>query len=207
VKIGEVMKPPRLVLPALTPVRAAAQLLGAAGVRGAPVVGDDDEFLGVMSSDKPRHDGDIAARAMGDRSHPTVSPDQGLDFALDAMVSAGAGWVPVVEQGRVVGIVAMSEVISGYQHALRRSTRLLADIRGATALVEAPVAAASAFAGTTVATAPWPRGSFALSIDRHSQLIAPRPDTAIQAGDVVVVVVPAAAEADLRQRLDGTAAP
>lgn len=63
------------------------------------------------------------------------------------------------------------------------------------------------FAATTVATAPWPRGSLALSIDRHSQLIAPRPDTALETGDVIVAVVPASAEAELRGRLDGGGTP
>ena len=61
----------------------------------------------------------------------------------------------------------------------------------------------SPFAGTTVATAPWPRGSFVLSIDRHSQLIAPRPETGIQPGDVVAVVARADGEAELRRRLSG----
>jgi CIC family chloride channel protein len=203
VMIGGVMKPPRLLLPADTPVGEAHRLLEASSLPGAPVVGDGDEFLGVVLRDATHHAGDLTARAIADLSYPTVPSDQGLDFALDAMVSAGAGWVPVVDGPRVVGIVAMNEIISGYQHALRRSLRLLADIAGSSVLVEAPVAKASPFAGTTVATAPWPRGSFALSIDRHSQLIAARPETTIQAGDVVVAVVPAEAEAELRRRLNG----
>jgi CBS domain-containing protein len=204
VKVADVMKTPRLIVEAATPVTDAGSLLDAAGVRGAPVVGDDGELLGVLSSSDPAsRDGDLVASAVADRTYPTVMSDQGLDVALDAMVSAGAGWLPVLDRGQVVGIVAMSEVITGYQHALRRSTRLLADITGDTALVEVTVAETSPFAGKTVATAPWPRGSFALSIDRHSQLIAPRPDTALQSGDVVVAVVPAWAEADLRRGLDG----
>jgi hypothetical protein len=54
----------------------------------------------------------------------------------------------------VVGIIAMDDVIDGYQRALRRSLRLLADVKGSSVLVEAPVGAASAFVGATVATAP-----------------------------------------------------
>jgi len=69
------------------------------------------------------------------------------------------------------------------------------------------VSETSPFAGATVAAAPWPRGSFALSIDRRSQLITPRPDTPLQAGDVVVAVVPTDAEPELRRRLDGTTSP
>lgn len=118
------------------------------------------------------------------------------------MVSAGVSWVPVVNGGRVTGIIAMNEVIVGYQRALRRSLRLLADVRGSSVLVEATVGETSAFAGTTVADAPWPPGSFALSIDRRSQLIAPGPETGIESGDVVVAVVPAGVEGELRRRLE-----
>jgi Trk K+ transport system NAD-binding subunit len=123
------------------------------------------------------------------------------------MVSAGIGWISVVdERSRVVGIVAMNQVVAGYQRALRRSLHQLADIKGSAVLIEAPVGEASAFGGTTVASAPWPRGTVVLSIDHHSQLIVPQPDTPLQAGDVIVAVAPAAAEAELHQRLDGAAA-
>jgi Trk K+ transport system NAD-binding subunit len=41
-----------------------------------------------------------------------------------------------------------------------------------------------------------------LSIDRHSQLIAPQPDTPLHAGDVIVAVAPATTETELRHQLD-----
>ena len=122
------------------------------------------------------------------------------------MVSAGADWVPVVDGRHVVGIVNMNEIIAGYQNALRRSLKVLADVKGSSVLIEVPIGERSPFAGTTVAAAPWPRGSVALSIDRHSHLLAPRPDTTLHAGDVIVAVAPAAAEAELRRRLDGATA-
>jgi hypothetical protein len=140
-----------------------------------------------------------------DRAYPSVRSDQGLDVALDAMVSGGIRWLPVVDTGRLVGIVGMSEVIGGYQQALRRSLRLLADVRGGSALVEAAVAETSPFAGKAVASAPWPRGSFALSIDRSGHLITPLPETIVEAGDVVVAVVPTAIETEFRRQLDGEA--
>jgi hypothetical protein len=70
-------------------------------------------------------DQDSTTEAIADGSHPTVPSDQGLDSALDVMVSAGVAWVPVTDPGRhVVGIVAMNEVIAAHQSALRRSLRL-----------------------------------------------------------------------------------
>jgi CBS domain-containing protein len=202
VSIADVMTPPALLLPADTPNKEAVQLLATNHLVGAAVVGDDGNFVGVMSSEAKQLHADTKAGTVADRDYPTVPPDQGLDVALDVMVSAGAAWVPVIDGRKVVGIVAMNEIIAGYQRALRRSLRLLAGANGSSILVEAPVAETSVFAGTTVATAPWPTGSFVLSIDRHSQLIAPRPETELHPGDVVAAVVRADGEAELRARLD-----
>jgi H+/Cl- antiporter ClcA len=206
VMVADVMTPPRVTVTATMPLDDARGLLEDLRVPGAPVLGDDGRFVGVLALGQTELPGAPGAGDI-DRSYPTVPSNRGLDFALDAMVSGGIGWIPVVDGGRLVGIVAMNEVIGGYQRALRRSLRLLADVRGSAVLVEAPVSEASPFAGATVATAPWPRGSFALSIDRRSQLITPTPETVLEAGDVVVAVVPAAAESELRQRLDGATPP
>ena len=207
VSVTDVMTEPQLILRVGTPVDDARRLLESQNLAGAPVVADDGALVGVMSAGGTTLTADVTTQDGIDRSYPTVPADRGLDFALDAMVSAGIGWISVVdERSRVVGIVAMNQVVAGYQRALRRSLHQLADIKGSAVLVEAPVGEASAFGGTTVASAPWPRGTVVLSIDHHSQLIAPQPDTPLQAGDVIVAVAPAAAEAELRQRLDGAAA-
>lgn len=52
-----------------------------------------------MSSDEAHDEADVTAGAIADRSYPTVPSDRGLDFALDAMVSAGVDWV-----NRLVGL-------------------------------------------------------------------------------------------------------
>ena len=93
----------------------------------------------------------------------------------------------------------MKEIMAGYQHALRRSLRMIGGTTGSSKLVEATVGEGSAFAGTTVSAAPWPTGSFALSIDRNSQLMTPTPHTELLPGDVVVAVVPASHDGELRR--------
>jgi trk system potassium uptake protein TrkA len=70
--------------------------------------------------------------------------------------------------------------------------------------VEATIGNNSPFVGVAIADAPWPRGTVALSIDRHSQLIAPNAETTLQPGDTLMAVTPADAEDELRRRLDGT---
>lgn len=203
ISIADVMTPPALVLNAATPVDEARSAIESSGRSDAVVVDDAGAFVGVMSLHSSEGEPARTAGSVANRDYPSVSSDQGLDVALDVMVSGGAGWVPVVDLSKVVGIVAMNEIIAGNQRALRRSLRLLAGAMGSSVLVEAAVAETSPFVGTTVATAPWPLGSFVLSIDRHSQLIAPRPETALQPGDVVAAVVRADGEAELRRRLDG----
>jgi CBS domain-containing protein len=204
VAVAEVMASPRLLLRADMSTSEARAMIDEAHLPGGPVIDDDGRFIGVLSADAQPSDANRAATA-ADPSYPTVQSDRGLDYALDAIVSADISWVPVVDDNRVVGVIAMKEIMAGYQRALRRSLHLVADVRGRTTLVEATVADGSPLAGTTVATAPWPPGTFALSIDRHSHLIAPRPETTVQVGDVIVAVVPIEVEAELRNRLNGRA--
>lgn len=203
VSVADVMTPPTLVLTAATSQVEAQQLLVTNHLVGAAVVGDDGNLIGVMSAAAIASDDLTTAGTAADRDYPTVAADQGLDVALDVMVSAGCPWLPVVDGPKVVGIVAMNEIIIGYQRALRRSLRLLGGANGSSVLVEAPVAENSIFVGTTVATAPWPTGSFVLSIDRKSRLIAARPETELQPGDVIAVVVSADGETQLRSQLEG----
>jgi H+/Cl- antiporter ClcA len=205
VGVTEVMARPRLILPAELPVATAIERIAAAGVPGAPVVDERRGFVGVLTGDQPEHGDTHTAGHAADGSYPTVPVDRGLDFALDAMASAGTSWIPVLDGTTVRGIVALKEVVAGYQAALRRSLRHLADVKGAAILVEAPIAETSPFAGHAVADAPWPDGAYALSIDRHSQLLVPAPDTVLQPGDVLTTIVPAQSAPTLRARLDGTA--
>ncbi|MEY2522385.1 MAG: chloride channel protein family, partial [Ilumatobacteraceae bacterium] len=118
VSIADVMTPPALLLPAETAESEALQLLAMNHLVGAVVIGDDGNFVGVMSSEAKQVHADTKAGTVADRDYPTVPPEQGLDVALDVMVSAGAAWVPVIDGRKVVGIVAMNEIIAGYQRAL-----------------------------------------------------------------------------------------
>jgi H+/Cl- antiporter ClcA len=204
VTVADVMTSPRLVLRAGTPGDEARHLLDSHGLPGAPVVDQDGTFLGTLPRDCDSESASGTVAATADHSYPTVTADQGLDSALDAMVSAGITWVPVVDESKVRGIVGMNEIIGGYQNALRSSLRRVADVKGSSVLVEATVGEHSSFAGATVATAPWPRGTFALSIDRRSHLLVPRSETELQPGDIVAAVAPTDAEADLRRQLSGS---
>ena len=91
--VRDVMRHPRVVVPADSPLPSALQLVRTARATRAPVV-DGDRFLGVITSDMDGGQGAPTAGAAADGTYPTVSSDANLDSALDAMVSAGVNWIP-----------------------------------------------------------------------------------------------------------------
>jgi CBS domain-containing protein len=204
--VREVMRRPRITISADAPIADAQASVRALGLSRGPVVDGHGRFVGVVSTDGPNGEGAAAVDA-ADTTYPSVSSEASLDAALDAMVSAETNWLPVLEHDRIVGVVAMSEVIGSYQTALRRTLRLMTGITGKATLIEATVMERSPFDGTTVADAPWPPGCVALTIERKSQLIAPTPDTPLHAGDIVVIAGPADAEASIRSTFGDTTEP
>ncbi len=99
------------------PVTEAAQLMRSADVGSLPVV-EGDRLIGVVT------DRDIAVRVVADGHDPnsvtvgqvssaepvTVEPEQPLDEALRLMARHQVRRLPVVEGGRLVGILAQADV-------------------------------------------------------------------------------------------------
>jgi CBS domain-containing protein len=204
ISIADAMVRPRVVIDGSLSAAEALRLLAVAGVAGAPVTRAEGDYAGVIVAAADDGSGRLVSEIL-DPDYPTVPVDGTLDFVLDALVSSDVGWVPALDGRQIAGIVAMHEVIAAYQRALRRSLHLLAGAVGSTTLVEATVGPGSGFDGVTIADAPWPSGSIALSIDRQSQLVVPRSDLVMCAGDVVVAVTTPGTEAELRRNLQGGA--
>jgi CBS domain-containing protein len=95
----------------------AAKQMAQQDVGPIPVV-ENDQLAGIVT------DRDIVVRVVAEGRDPssttvgeiaskdleTVSPDEELDSALRKMASAQVRRLPVVENGRVVGIVAQADV-------------------------------------------------------------------------------------------------
>jgi CBS domain-containing protein len=116
-KIRDVMTPsPQAIAPG-KPAAEAARLMQTADAGMIPVV-DDGRLLGTVT------DRDIALRVVAAGKDPlsttageiattdvvTVEPDQGLDEALTLMARHQVRRLPVVEGGRLVGVVAQADV-------------------------------------------------------------------------------------------------
>ena len=99
------------------PVIEAARIMLAEDIGSLPV-GQGDRLIGVLT------DRDIAVRVVAEGKDPTdlpvagvatrelvtVSPEQPLDEALQLMASAQVRRLPVVDDGRLVGILAQADV-------------------------------------------------------------------------------------------------
>jgi CBS domain-containing protein len=107
---------PQVVAPS-TSVRDAARLMAEEGVGPLPVV-DEDRLVGIVT------DRDLVLRVLAEDRDPdsttvsevaseepvTVQPDDDIDRALQLMAQHQVRRLPVIEAGRLVGIVTQADI-------------------------------------------------------------------------------------------------
>lgn len=128
IPVRDAARPARLVLgSADTVARGRARLL-AAGVPGAPIV-DDGTFRGVVR--RSDLDGLLPDRPLRDalRDGPVVAATDGLDDALGTLTDRHVSWAPVVDAGRLVGVLSARDAMRAYRSALARNSRGAAVVR------------------------------------------------------------------------------
>ena len=116
-KIREVMTPAPETIQADRPASEAAKKMKEADAGMIPVM-DNGNLLGTVT------DRDIALRVVAEGKDPqsttvgeiasrdivTVQPDEDLDDALQKMAKHQVRRLPVVEDGRLIGVVAQADV-------------------------------------------------------------------------------------------------
>ncbi|HEU4512644.1 MAG TPA: CBS domain-containing protein [Nocardioidaceae bacterium] len=142
--VRDVMTSPAITVAARTSVKDGLRLLDKHSVTAMPVVGSDGHLLGIVSEadllkDAVRHDdrahlmpherdpfeGRTEVRHVEDVMSTlsmTVSPDSDLCDAVELMTGTAVKSLPVIEDGRVVGVVSRSDIV----HLLARSDDLIA---------------------------------------------------------------------------------
>jgi CBS domain-containing protein len=123
-RIRDVMTPSPRTVQASSPAVEAAKLMQQADAGMIPVV-DDDRLMGTVT------DRDIVMRVVAAGKDPqsttageiassdvvTVEPDQDLDEALSLMARHQIRRLPVIEDGRLVGVLAQADVArAGEEH-------------------------------------------------------------------------------------------
>lgn len=133
--VRDVMTAPAITVAPRTSVKQGLRLLDRHHVTALPVVASDGHLLGIVSEadllrDAVRHDDrtsmipheqtQLVARSVEDVMSTlsmTVSPDSDLSDAVELMTGTAVKSLPVVEKGRVVGVVSRSDIV----HLLARS--------------------------------------------------------------------------------------
>jgi IMP dehydrogenase len=101
-------------------VREVDELMERAGVSGAPVVDDDDTVLGIISGTDIRPflevgESDQVTEAMTDEvitAHKDVTAREALELMYDHKIER----VPIVDDGRLVGLVTMQGILQRREH-------------------------------------------------------------------------------------------
>jgi CBS domain-containing protein len=128
--IRELMTSPAVTVTAQTPIGAALRLMDERKITSVPVVGQHDGLIGIVSEADLVSDGDLmddrnpvaAVRASGPTptrrvaevmTHLVVSvqAEDELEVAIDLMRSTMMKSLPVIENGKVVGMISRSDVI------------------------------------------------------------------------------------------------
>ena len=87
------------------------------GMASIPVVDLNGMFVGIV-----RLPDLAAAKTLSDkiiRGTPYVRPESTLEQAWEALATSRSSWVPVVKDGRFVGIISINEMLDGYKHFSR----------------------------------------------------------------------------------------
>ena len=123
--IAEVMSKDVKVLPPNMPIEEALDLFREARISGAPVA-TDDELVGVVSIEdliRALRAGNIHKQVKDYMTSPviTVRSSDPVVEALKTFVKSNIGRLPVVEDGRMVGIITKGDITRGLLEALQRA--------------------------------------------------------------------------------------
>ncbi|MGH7044662.1 MAG: chloride channel protein, partial [Acetobacteraceae bacterium] len=193
VSAQQAMAVPRLVLPAWMPVRQAHDALRAATAPGAPVIDEDERFLGDISLATLAAVGEDAqdqpVSRQVDATAPSITEDANLDQALQAL-PPGHPWLTVLGPERHVrGILAISDLVRAYRTAMRADAHRISRASANAVLIEERVAEHSPLIGCPLNHAPLPPATVVLSVQRGDTVNLGLADTPVAAGDVITALV------------------
>lgn len=113
--VEDIMSEVRISLPSTASMLEARCIFDRHHILAA-VVADDAKLLGVISSSelgKARSDSQLKAPVKGfmKRKFPTLQPEQNARDAVRYMAESETGLLPVVEEGRLIGVVTRADLM------------------------------------------------------------------------------------------------
>ncbi len=210
ISVGEAMRPPRCVVHDRESVANALAELNAHGVGSAPLVDDDDRYLGVVSADelaKAVPETTLAASGVVENSMAPMLANRHLDVVLESLTSWGASWLAVVDdERRVVGTISVSDIVTGYRRSLLENLENASTLAADAGMANVRVDPRSTLCGVALRDAHLPHGTLITAIERGRDVLVPTGDTSFEAGDQLTAIG-AAADLQRLRRLAGPASP
>ncbi len=202
---AEAMSKPRLVLSAGERATQSLQAMAAKRLGGAPVVDEKGVYLGVVDLQQAQSTGLEEQTTSGrivDPTAPSIALGANLDSALEALMTSGRNWVPVLDPGKhVVGILSTGDVVRAHRDALRRSLLTSPQAAAATTVIDTRLDERSVLVGRRLRDASLPPGAIVVTLQRGSEVILPRGETALLAGDRLSIIAPTQRSEDVRRLL------
>jgi CBS domain-containing protein len=105
------------VLPS-TPVAEALQIMAEKNI-GSVVVMENDRYLGIMTERdysrkvalKGKNSADTKVSEIMSDDLPSVKPSDTIDYCMELMTNKNIRYMPVFENGKLTGIISMSDVV------------------------------------------------------------------------------------------------
>jgi len=212
--VGEIMRVDMPVLQEPASLETAAEVLLQTRHHGLPVLNAAGELTGVFTVQDLRRASDQGAQVFTvgqvcTREMLTAYPDETIGAALRRMSTRDIGRLPVLARDnphRLVGVLRRADLVRAYDVALTRRAAMrhraqqvrLGAFSGAQ-VEEFTIKAGAPCAGRSVREVTWPRSCVIASIRRGRQVLIPRGETIIQAGDVLTTVIEGEVREDLQR--------
>ncbi|TKB26931.1 CBS domain-containing protein [Desulfopila sp. IMCC35006] len=121
-RISDIMSFPVISVPPSTPMRDVQSLMAAKKIRGIMVM-EDDEIHGIIvlwdfKRVKKEQHWDSPVKAFMARNIVTIAPGAAPSVAAGIMIEKDVGYLPVVENGKVIGIVTRTDILTYYYDLL-----------------------------------------------------------------------------------------
>jgi H+/Cl- antiporter ClcA/CBS domain-containing protein len=192
-RASQAMAVPRCVVPSSADVATALSMLEASGVEGAPFVGAEGRYVGVVTLEALRRASEEpdppALASLVDTNFLPIHQDVHLDVVLDTLTSTPQTWVAVVDdERRVIGTIATSDLIASYRRSLQASLRRVSEVSESSGMLDVVVAENSPIVGASLRAAAIPKGVLITAIERGREVIRPTGDTVMCSGDRLMVL-------------------
>jgi NhaP-type Na+/H+ and K+/H+ antiporter len=186
------MRPPRCVVHDRESVSDALAELRVHHVHSAPLVDDDDRYLGVVDADQLAVSDPATPVSLSGVAKNSMAPmlaNRHLDVVLESLTSWGASWLAVIDdERRVVGTVSVSDIVTSYRRFLQANLENASMFAVDSGMVSVRVDPRSALCDVTLRAAHLPHGTLITAIERGRDVLVPTGDTAFEVGDRLTAI-------------------